>query len=62
MLHGSKVDRRLKSEGMLEEQKHEVQWLVTEQRDRFEGLTGDLDESNRSNRGLAAKISRAFKE
>ncbi|KAF7935926.1 uncharacterized protein EAE98_002146 [Botrytis deweyae] len=56
------MDRIIKVEDMLEEQKYQVQWLATEQRDRFEGLTEDLDESNRLNRDLAAKMSRTFKE
>ncbi|TGO34059.1 hypothetical protein BHYA_0214g00100 [Botrytis hyacinthi] len=56
------MDRIIKVEVMLEEQKHEVQWLAMEQRGRFEGLTEDLDESNRLNRDLAAKMSRNFKE
>ncbi|TGO82504.1 hypothetical protein BPOR_0817g00070 [Botrytis porri] len=47
---------------VLEEQKHEVQWLAMEQRDRFEGLTEEMDESNRLNGDLAAKMSRIFKE
>ncbi|TGO47034.1 hypothetical protein BOTNAR_0549g00060 [Botryotinia narcissicola] len=56
------MDRIVRVEDMLEKQKHDVQWLATEQRDRFEGLTEELDESNRLNGDLSTEMSRTFKE
>ncbi|TGO48215.1 hypothetical protein BCON_0247g00090 [Botryotinia convoluta] len=56
------MDRIVRVEGMLEKQKHEVQWLATEQIDRFERLTEELDESNRLNGDLSAEMSRTNKE